>query len=325
MDGILRAWGKILAGQRPALSVEITRECPLRCAGCYAFLDDHLGESVGLRQLGDFQGQALVDRFFQLIDKHDPLHVSIIGGEPLVRYRELNQILPRLAERGVHTHVVTSAVRPIPQEWKGLRNLEISVSIDGLQPEHDVRRTPATYDRILKHVVDHQISVHCTVTRQQVRRAGYLEEFVRLWSANDAVRKILVSLYTGQVGEMSDELLTPADRSTVVSDLLHLRERFPKLHMPRAMIAVYADPPASPEECVFSQMTTCVSADFRTRVTPCQFGGEPDCANCGCAASAGLSAIGRHRLPLGVQVGTIFKTSLRVGAAVNRLRPQSSA
>ena len=119
MDGIIRAWGKILAGDRPALSVEITRECPLRCPGCYAFLDDHLGDSVGLRQLGDYQGQALVDRFFQLIDEHDPLHVSIVGGEPLVRYRELNQILPRLSERGVHVQVVTSAVDPFRRSGRG--------------------------------------------------------------------------------------------------------------------------------------------------------------------------------------------------------------
>ena len=77
---------------------------------------------------------------------------------------------------------MTSAVRPIPIEWAPLRRLQIVVSIDGLQPEHDVRRTPATYDRILKHIEGHQITVHCTVTRQQVRRDGYLEEFVRFWS-----------------------------------------------------------------------------------------------------------------------------------------------
>ena len=53
----------------------------------------------------------------ELIDEHKPLHVSIVGGEPLVRFRELNEILPRLAERGIYTQVVTSAVRPIPSEW----------------------------------------------------------------------------------------------------------------------------------------------------------------------------------------------------------------
>ena len=83
------------------------------------------------------------------------------------------------------------------------------VSIDGLQPEHDARRSPATYDRILKHIVGHKIVVHCTVTRQQINRAGYLEEFLQIWSAQPEMRKIWMSLYTPQVGEVSAERLTP--------------------------------------------------------------------------------------------------------------------
>ena len=43
---VFTAWGRILAGYRPALSVEITRECPLRCPGCYAYGDEHLGGGV---------------------------------------------------------------------------------------------------------------------------------------------------------------------------------------------------------------------------------------------------------------------------------------
>ena len=182
MEGIFTAWGRILAGYKPSLSIEITRECPLRCPGCYAYGDEHLGGGVTLRQVSDFKGDELVENFFKLVDEHKPLHLSIVGGEPLVRFRELNTILPRLAERGIYSQLVTSAVRPIPAEWAGLRRLQIVVSIDGLQPEHDVRRTPATYDRILKHIAGHQITVHCTVTRQQVQRDGYLEEFIRFWS-----------------------------------------------------------------------------------------------------------------------------------------------
>ena len=98
-----------------------------------------------------------------------------------MRYRELSRILPRLAAQGIHTQVVTSAVRPIPIEWASLPNLELSVSIDGLQPEHDARRQPATYDRILKHIAGRRVTVHCTVTRQQARRVGYVEEFVDTW------------------------------------------------------------------------------------------------------------------------------------------------
>jgi hypothetical protein len=67
-------------------------------------------------------------------------------------------------------------------------------------------------------------------------------------------------------------------------------------------------------------VTRCISADLETEVTPCQLGGTPDCANCGCVASVGLHAVGRHRLPGGIRVGRIFDTSLRVGDAVRKLR-----
>ena len=316
----LSAWGKILAGYTPNLSVEITRECPLRCSGCYAYGADHLGGVVTLRQVSDYTGQELIDNFFRLIDKHRPLHISIVGGEPLVRFRELNEILLRLAARGIYTQVVTSAVRPIPIAWATLRRLQISVSIDGLQPEHDERRKPATYDRILKHIAGHQIAVHCTVTRQQVRRPGYLEDFVRFWSEQTTVRQILVSLYTPQVGETSAERLTTADRSQIVTELLDLRGRFSKLAMPEALVRAYAVPPDSPDQCIFANSTTCVSADFQKVITPCQFGGNLDCASCGCVASAGLAAIGRHRLLGGLRVDAMFDTSCKVGAQIRHAR-----
>lgn len=320
MEGVVRAWGRILAGYRPNLSIEITRECPLRCPGCYAYGDEHLGGGQTLRELADRKGQALIDGVLDLVERLRPIHVSLVGGEPLVRHRELDVLLPRLTERGIHVQVVTSAVRPIPQAWASIPRLQICVSIDGQQPEHDVRRTPATYDRILKHIEGHRITVHCTVTRQQARREGYIAEFVRTWSDNPNVRTIWMSLYTPQVGEASDERLTDGDRASVVSDLRNLRGRFPKLQMPGALLDVYLDPPESPDACIFAQTTDCVSADLETRITPCQFGGTPDCASCGCMASAGLAAVGRHRLPGGVPVELVFRGSLQVGRAVARMR-----
>ena len=57
MDWIFGAWGRILSGYTPALSLEITRECPLHCPGCYAYGDDHLGGELTLREVRDFKGQ----------------------------------------------------------------------------------------------------------------------------------------------------------------------------------------------------------------------------------------------------------------------------
>jgi len=323
MEAIFSAWGRILGGYQPALSIEITRECPLRCPGCYAYGDDHLGGELTLRQVRDFKGQELIDNVLALVDQHRPLHVSIVGGEPLVRYRELNTILPELSKRGIYTQLVTSAVREIPKEWAAIPRMHLVVSIDGLQPEHDVRRTPATYERIQKHIVGHQIVVHCTVTRQQINRPGYIEEFLAFWSAKQEVRKIWMSLYTPQIGEVSDERLTPADRQRVVADLMALRLRYPKLEAPAGMLNVYANPPDSPSECVFARTTTTISADLTTRIEPCQFGGSPDCSNCGCVASAGLAAVARHKLWGVIPVGAIFSGSVAVGEVVRRRRDRA--
>jgi MoaA/NifB/PqqE/SkfB family radical SAM enzyme len=320
MDGIIAAWGKILWGIRPSLSVEITRECPLRCAGCYAYAERHLDGNGTLRTLPDYSGQELVSRFKELVTRHRPLHVSIIGGEPLVRYRELDEILPWLADREIHAQLVTSAVRPIPRAWAGLRRLLIVVSVDGLPAEHDARRAPATYERILKHIAGHQVTVHCTVTREQAAREGYVSDFLRFWSANPDVRRVWFSLYSPQLGESSPEMLTSDDRRRVLEELRALRPHYPKLELPNAVIEGYLRPPASPAECIFARTTTCVSADLEHPITPCQFGGQPDCSQCGCLASAALAAVGRYRTPGGVTAGQLFEASERVGSWVRGVR-----
>ncbi len=316
---VLRAWGLVLGGHTPVLSIEVTKECPLRCPGCYAYGDDHLGGSVLLRQVSDFKGQALVDGILAVVDEHRPMHVSLVGGEPLVRFRELSILLPQLASRGIHTQVVTSAVCPIPREWSRIQRLRISVSIDGLQPEHDVRRKPATYERILKHIQGHRITVHCTITRQMTRRPGYLGEFVQFWSERPEVAKIWMSIFTPQVGETSCEILPPAVRRSVIDELLELSSRFEKLELPPRLLEVYRHPPASPRECLFARTTKSVTADLNRLITPCQFGGNPDCSQCGCMASAAVGAIARRRL-LGIEITQLYNISQSVGNWVASVR-----
>src|SRR5919108_3920858 len=201
------AWGKILSGRLPMLSIEITRECPLRCPGCYAYGDMHLGGETTLRELSDFRGQKLVDGVLELVRKHRPLQVSLVGGEPLMRHRELSQILPALSQMGVFSMVVTSAVIPIPKEWMEIPRLIVAVSVDGLPEHHDERRKPATYERILKNVADCRVNIHWTLTRPMVARAGYIEEYVSFWNARPEVDRIWVSVYSPQVDEHSAEML----------------------------------------------------------------------------------------------------------------------
>jgi MoaA/NifB/PqqE/SkfB family radical SAM enzyme len=316
---VIQAWGRILSGHKPLLSIEITRECPLRCPGCYAYEDAHLGGGVNLRSLSDFKGDELVTRVLALVDHLRPLHLSIVGGDPMVRYRELEQLLPKLFERGIYVQLVTSAFRVLPPEWAQMQNLEIVVSIDGLQPEHDERRKPATYERILKNIVGQHITVHCTVTAQMLRDPHNIEAFLAFWQSVPDAKRVWFSLFTPQRGAVAPEILTPEQRRFVVSELIRLAPRFSKLDMKEETIREYLSPPKSPKECIFAQSTCTVSADLKTRIQPCQFGGDPDCSQCGCIASMALAGVG-HKKFVNLELGYIMKASNAVGKMVGGLR-----
>ena len=293
---VLHAWGSILSGRAPSLSIEITKECPLRCPGCYAFDDAHLGGTTQLRQLSDFKGEELVKRVLAVVDDRKPLHVSLVGGDPMVRYRELELLLPQLEARGIHTQVVTSAFRVIPTAWKNFKKLNVVVSIDGLQPEHDERRKPATYERIIRNIQGSKVTIHCTITSQIAERPGYLDEFLAFWSAHPEIAKVWFSIFTPQRGATDPEILTKSQRAAVIADLRQLRRKYPVLDMHDIVIDEIATPPSSPDECIFARTTETISADLKTQITPCQFGGDPDCEQCGCIASMGLAAVGHYKI-----------------------------
>jgi len=318
---VISAWGKILRGERPSLSIEITRECPLQCPGCYAYDDAHLGGGATLRSLADRKGQELIDGVLALVDRIRPLHLSIVGGDPLVRYRELETMVPLLLERGIHVQVVTSAFRPMAASWADLEHMNIVVSIDGLQPEHDVRRAPATYERILKNIAGQNITIHCTITGQMMKRPDYLREFLEFWTPRPEIRKVWFSLFTPQRGDQLPEMLQPQERAQAIADMLVLRREFPKLDMPEGLVRQFATPPSNPRDCVFALTTQTLSADLKTKIVPCQFGGDPDCSSCGCVASMGLAAVAAHRLAGIIPVGAIFKASIKIGQARSKRQP----
>jgi hypothetical protein len=83
--------------------------------------------------------------------------------------------------------------------------------------------------------------------------------------------------------------------------------------MPERVIREIATPPKSPADCVFARTTHTISADLKTKVTPCQFGGDPDCAQCGCIATLGLAAVGHFRVAGALTAGHLFKASDTIG------------
>jgi hypothetical protein len=127
-------------------------------------------------------------------------------------------------------------------------------------------------------------------------------------------------MYTPQVGERSEEILSPEERQHAIGDLLRVRKLYPKLEMNDPTIRAFGHPPNAPAECIFAQTTHSISADLKTQIGPCQFGGNPDCKQCGCIASMGLEALGRHRTRVGIQVKDFFRATGIIGNVVSRTR-----
>jgi organic radical activating enzyme len=321
---VLCAWWGILNGRVPMLSIEITRECPLSCPGCYAYGNTHLGGEITLRDLHDFRGDDLVQGVLELVRKHRPMHVSLVGGEPLVRHRELSRILPVLSGMGIFTLIPTSAVIPVPMEWMKIPRLRVAVSVDGLPEHHDVRRKPATYERILQNIAGREVNVHWVITGPMLKRAGYLEEYVSFWNAQQEVNHIWVSTYTPQVAESSAERLSDGDRETVGRELLPLAKAYPKLLMSDGLAAAIRRPPENPDRCIFSKMSVNYSADLRSRVEPCIFGGTPDCSSCGCVASSGIHWLGQMRVAGPLRIGHFVESSINIGRLMNRIRREKT-
>jgi sulfatase maturation enzyme AslB (radical SAM superfamily) len=271
--------------------------------------------------VADYRGKELVERVLGIVDRYQPMHVSLVGGEPMMRHRELNEVLPRLSKMGIWTMVVTSGVIPIPKEWCDLPRTTIAVSVDGLPEEHDVRRTPATYQRILKNIAGCKVNIHLTATQQMMSRENYLDDYFAFWSERPEVYQIWLSLYSPQKGEVSPEKLLPESRERIASSIPGWQKKYPKLLADSRFVQAYVTPPRSPADCTFARMSVNFTADLKTRVEPCIFGGDPDCSQCGCAVSAALHGIQNLKIKGPLRVGHLVRSSMSIGNFVNRFRP----
>jgi hypothetical protein len=171
----------------------------------------------------------------------------------------------------------------------------------------------------LKNLAEARVTIHCTITGQIANQPGYLERFLQFWTDRPEAKKVWMSIFTPQLGATDPEILTPSIRAAVITELLRLLPLYPILDMHESALLEFLDPPQSPSDCIFARTTHSVSADLKTVITPCQFGGKPDCSQCGCIASMGLAAVGHHKVVGGLTAGHLFKISDAVGRNIKKL------
>jgi organic radical activating enzyme len=246
--------------------------------------------------------------------------VSLVGGEPLLRHRELDRVLPVLSARGRVSLVVTSGVLPIPRDWTRLPRVTVSVSVDGLPRDHDVRRHPATYDRILRNIDGCRVCLHWTIVRQQIEQPGYLEEYLSFWNRRAEVDRILVSLYSPQRGEQTTEMLPTECRREVAARAASCRSATGCVAAPQELTDAFVTPPKDARSCTYALISRNYTADLTTTVEPCVLGGAPDCSECGCAVSAALHGVAGVKLLGPLKVRHLIRASTSMASLVTRIR-----
>ena len=83
-----------------------------------------------------------------------------------------------------------------------------------------------------------------------------------------------------------------------------LRVRVPEDDLPPLALKQFLKPPSSPDERHLRAYNgNSSSADLKTKITPCQFGGEPDALSADVVASMGLAAIGDVKLGGFISIG----------------------
>ena len=112
----------------------------------------------------------------------------------------------------------------------------------------------------------------------------------------------------------------------MIATLRGLVAKYDKMQMPEGLLDALAAPPRlarrlhlRANDRVLSRRTS------RSGSRRASSAATPDCEQCGCMASAGLKAVGNHRLPGGLQLGSIFRASLAIGETVRGLREQFQA
>ena len=119
-------------------------------------------------------------------------------------------------------------------------------------------------------------------------------------------------------------MLSLQDRERLARELPPLKHRYSKLLMPDGMAQAWIRPPASPQECLFAKMSANYSADLKTRVEPCVFGGKPDCSQCGCSISSALHWIKGMPVAGPLKIDHLVRASVAIGSRVARFSAGST-
>ena len=281
-------------------SIDVSRECNLRCAHCY-FFEGGEGPAPAWTGRPELSVEEWLEKLERLRRGTSRLRFPFfqctwVGGEPLLR-KELIERGRRLFRFNT---VVTNGTIPLP-DWP---DVSWCLSIDGDEETHErIRRRKGIYARAMRNVAERphlSVTVAYCITRANV---GCIEQAVVDWSRAGA-RDMTFDFFTpieGLAGGDEDLFLPLPERDVVLDKLLALKAIYGDFFVlpERAFRLMKSDVCRSvTDRCLFSRKAFAFGPDG-TPKEKCMMGPKADCDRCGCVVPFYLASLTDRRRILG--------------------------
>ncbi len=188
------------------ISINITRKCNLRCSHCLS--------SSGLSDKNELTTKELFNLLDQLRDFGKPI-LAIGGGEPLIR-EDIFKILAYAQKQKIPASIVTNALLLTKEKAEKLNSLNldlITVSIDGLEKNHDFMRGTGNFLKAIesvkllkKYIITAKVAIRVTVNTKNINECKKLIQLAESLKVDNI--RLTPMLPMGRAKECLDLLIT---------------------------------------------------------------------------------------------------------------------
>jgi Fe-coproporphyrin III synthase len=267
-------------------SIDVSKECNLRCKHCYFFEQDYSSE------LSVDEWLAKLDHLKRTTSRREfPFfQCTWVGGEPLIR----KELIERGRKYFSHNTVVTNGTIPLPN-WP---DVHFYISIDGDEETHEaIRKKKGIYKRAMRNIAEHpelEVTIAYCITAENKH---CIEQAVIDWAAAGASR-MTFDFYT-PIETISEPLFVSLEeRDRILDDLLELKRIYGDFFvLPERVFRLMKSDTCKQvtDHCLFSEKSFAFGPTGASK-EKCMMGPKADCDRCGCVVPFYLAGLVDRKL-----------------------------
>ncbi len=270
-------------------SIDVTKECNLRCQHCYFFEQDEAYSDED-RTIEEWE-QKLATLAAEKRPWEFPfLQCTWVGGEPLMR----RKLIERCRKYFRYNTVVTNGTIPLP-DWP---DVAWYISIDGDEAMHEeIRNKKGIYAKAMRNVREHaalNVTIAYCITKQN---AKCVEQSVIDWAAAGA-RHMTFDFYTPIETIEHDLWMDFEERDRMLDKLIALKRIYGDFFvLPERVFRMMKSDRCKrvTDHCLFAKKAFAFGPAGE-RKEKCMMGPKADCDRCGCVVPFYMASLVDRRM-----------------------------